>query len=282
VIIDAHTHIFPRFIRTDRECYFDGEPAFKLLYHSQQARLIGTGELIAAMDENGVERSVVFGFPWKKPETIHRHNDYIIEAVIRYPNRLIGLCCFDPEYQDGLSETRRCLQAGLSGVGELASYLKAIDKAMLDQLTPVMQLCEAEKRPVLLHANEPVGHNYPGKAPDSLAGIYRFIRRFQHNTVVLAHWGGGLFFYSLLKKEVKESLENVYFDTAASPFLYDVRIYQKAKELIGAEKILFGSDFPLIRPVRYFDELEQSGLTKQEIALIKGENTAGLFHLNKS
>ena len=74
--------------------------------------------------------------------------------------------------------------------------------------------------------NEPVGHAYPGKTPNTLAQIYRMVKRFPANTIVLAHWGGGLFFFNLLRKEVKEQLRNVYFDTAASPFLYDPAVYR--------------------------------------------------------
>jgi len=62
-----------------------------------------------------------------------------------------------------------------------------------------------------------------------LKQIYNLVKRFPENKIVLAHWGGGIFFFNLLKKDVKESLKNVYFDTAASPFLYDTQIYRYAK-----------------------------------------------------
>jgi len=94
---------------------------------------------------------------------------------------------------------------------------------------------------------------------------------------VLAHWGGGIFFFNLLKKEVKESMNNVWFDTAASPFLYDPKVYRLAKDIIGADKILFGSDFPLLKPSRYFTELKETGLEKKDIAKICGENAVKLL-----
>jgi len=94
---------------------------------------------------------------------------------------------------------------------------------------------------------------------------------------VLAHWGGGIFFYSVLKKEVKEVLHNVYYDTAASPFLYDPRIYRLAIEMAGLDKILLGTDYPLIKPKRYFQELEAAGLSREEIEQIGGGNAMRLF-----
>ena len=93
----------------------------------------------------------------------------------------------------------------------------------------------------------------------------------------MAHWGGGIFLYTILKKEVKESLKNVYFDTAASPFLYDPEIYRLAIKLAGQNKILFGSDFPLIKPARYFKEMKEAGLSKSEMESICGKNAATLL-----
>ena len=129
----------------------------------------------------------------------------------------------------------------------------------------------------MIHTNEPVGHVYPGKTPNTLIQIYRLVTKFPENKIVLAHWGGGIFLYNILKKEVKESLKNVYFDTAASPFLYDPKVYRYAIDLAGKNKILFGSDFPLIRPTRYFKEMKKAGLTKVEMEKICGKNAATLL-----
>jgi predicted TIM-barrel fold metal-dependent hydrolase len=105
------------------------------------------------------------------------------------------------------------------------------------------------------------------------------IDTFSDNKIVLAHWGGGLFFFSLLKKEVKQRLGHVYFDTAASPYLYDPKVYRVAIDLVGMEQILFGSDFPLLPPKRYFDEMKAVGLSKGEMNKICGANAAALFNL---
>jgi hypothetical protein len=133
--------------------------------------------------------------------------------------------------------------------------------------------------PVLIHTNEPVGHTYPGKTPNTLIQIYNLIKAFPEDKIVLAHWGGGIFFFNLLKKEVKERMKNVYFDTAASPFLYDLQIYRQAKDIIGADKILFGSDFPLLKPERYFKEIKSAGLDNDDVQKILGMNALTLLNL---
>jgi predicted TIM-barrel fold metal-dependent hydrolase len=278
MIIDFHTHIFPSAICQNRKHFFPSEPAFELLYQSAKSRLIGATELLNAMDENEVDKSVIFGFPWKNPETFRMHNDYIMETVQKYPRRFAGLGCFDPLADQAVAETERCLEGGLAGIGELAFYQAGIDELALKQLAPIMKLCADRGLPVLIHTNEPVGHAYHGKTPITLAQIYRLIKRFSETKIVLAHWGGGLFFYSLMKRDVKETLTNVFFDTAASPFLYDPDIYQLAVRLLGHDKILFGSDYPLLSPARYFGEIRETGLTKSQIDKICGGNARQLLN----
>lgn len=279
MIIDFHTHVFPSFFRDDKADIFSEEPAFESIYASSKARLIGAKELLASMDKAGIHRSVIFGFPWEQPDNFRRHNDYIIEVVNRHPDRLLGFCCFSPLSPDGPREVERCLQAGLLGVGELAVYNTGLSAGVVEGLSEVMLLCSQFDVPFLLHTNEPVGHEYPGKAPMILGQIYGFLKTYSENRIVLAHWGGGLFFYGLMK-EVKKILQNVWFDTAASPFLYTPEIYSIAGEIVGFEKILFGTDYPLIEPQRYFNEMESAGLSSMAIEQITGLNAAKLLGLS--
>jgi uncharacterized protein len=279
MIIDIHTHIFPPEIRQDRSACFVSEDAFYQLYNDPRACMIGARELIAIMDEEGVDRSVVFGFPWHSEDRFRRQNDYIMEAVAAHPDRLIGLACFDADHPAAPDETQRCLEGGLAGVGELAFYEAGITPDKLDRLEPIMDICRAKDALVLIHTNEPVGHQYPGKSPNTLSQIYNLAKRFPDNRLILAHWGGGLFFYALLKKEVRETLRNVYFDTAASPYLYDPAIWETAAGLVGIDKILFGTDCPLLKPSRYFREIDARPLSEDDKALIKGGNAARVLGL---
>ena len=282
MIIDFHTHLFPRQFRDNRQRFFDGEPAFRLIYDSSKAPLVGAHELLRHMDESGIERSVVFGFPWERYENFRRHNDYILETVGRYPDRLIGFCCFSPLSIKGAQEAERCLSAGLKGVGELAVYAGGMNRSVIDALQEVMAICKDRDVPVLIHTNEPIGHSYPGKAPMTVSQIYELVKQFPQNRIILAHWGGGLVFYGLMKKEVKETLKNVWFDTAASPFLYDAQIYRIAGIAAGYDKVLFGTDYPLLPASRYFSELESSGISAKDREKILGLNARRLLGLEKT
>lgn len=279
MIIDVHTHLFPDDVRNNRANYFKGEPEFELLYGSPGSKMAGMEDTIRSMDEHGVEVSVVFGFPWEDPDTAEKNNDYIIEAVSRHPGRFVGLACVSTLHDSAAAEVARCIDAGLSGVGELAFYRSGIDDRAVKSLEPIMDICKSKGLPVLIHTNEPVGHVYPGKTENTLAQIYSLVRAWPDNKIILAHWGGGIFFYALLKKEVTESLQNVWFDTAASPYLYTPDIYNIAARIAGPEKILFGTDFPLLSPSRYYRGIEASGITGNAKKQILGENAAALFGL---
>ena len=280
MIIDFHTHIFPSFFRKKRDLYFNEEPGFDLLYRSPKSKMAGRKDLIDNMDQEGIDYSVVFGFPWRKADYYRRHNDYIIESVQEYPDRLIGFCCFDPMSREASNEAERCLDAGLKGIGELAFYYPDLTAYTIDALDGLMAICLKRNIPLLIHASEPVGHQYPGKQPLALHHLYDLVRRHPLNKIMLAHWGGGLFFYNLMKREVREAITNVWFDTAASPYLYIPDIYRVAAEIIGSDRILFGSDYPLVRPGRYFKEMGTTGLSPEILINFKGMNAAAILGIN--
>jgi len=280
MIIDAHTHIFFPEARKDRSNYMLGEEAFKLIYSNEKARMASVEELVKAMDKDGVDRSVTFGFPWRTLYTAARANDYVLEAMQTYPDRIIGFACAYPEGKGSQKELDRCLSAGMKGVGELAFYTGRLSaEDMLEIMKPVLEVCKDHQAPLMLHANENVGHTYPGKSEVCLGELYRFLKAIAPHPVILAHWGGGLFFYELMKKEVTESLAHVIYDTAASPFLYRSRIYSLAVEICGEKRIALGSDFPLIPVSRYFAEMEEAGLSADIRNRICGANLQELLGL---
>lgn len=280
--IDVHTHIFPPEIVGDRDPFFHNEPDFKLLYQSPKARLVTAEALLDAMDQDGVNRAVVFGFPWQTPQWASRHNDYVLEAASKHSPRLIPLACFNPLEKNARKEAERCLRNGARGLGELAIYDSCDEKAALQSFQDLIDCLRSLGGVLLVHANEPVGHLYRGKAPLGLGFYYELARLATGIPLILAHWGGGLGFYKLLKKEAPEVLREVYYDTAASPFLYRPEIYTQMAAIVGREKVLFGSDYPLLPPKRYFQEMEAAGLTDEEKEAIEGGNAMRLFNLASS
>jgi uncharacterized protein len=279
VIIDFHTHIFSPKIEQDREEYITRDPLFAELYSNPKAKLTTADELVVDMDKNGIDISVVLNISWSVPELCAETNNYIMESVARYPRRLAGFGMISLDSPDNaIKEIERAVAAGIRGIGELRP-----DKSLLtaaDKLEPIIQAIIEKKLILLVHASEPVGHVYPGKGGLTPEVLYPLIAHYPLLKLVCAHWGGGLPFYALMP-EVKKAMANVYFDTAASPFLYNPRIYEQAAELAGADKILFGSDYPLLSPGRIVKEITGSRLSEESRDRILYRNAARLLNIDE-
>ena len=278
MILDGHTHVFPEEVCRRREDYFSDEPAFRLLYDSPKSKLVGPEEMVAAMDEAGVTAAVVMGFPWRREALWRRQHEVISEAMRRFPRRLIGFCAVHILAPGAAREVERCLAAGFRGVGELAWYEADLGEDLTAALAPIAELCAHYRAPLLLHTNDPVGPTYPGKAALSLPALYAAIQAFP---------GGGLDSGplgrrpALLRPDEKgrppRSSRRVYFDTAASPYLYRPQIYRLAAEMVGPDKIIFGSDYPLLPVSRYLKEMEDANLPEDWREMILGGNLARLL-----
>jgi len=239
--------------------------------------MAGVEDLIASMDESGIDHSVICGFPWNQPDLCSFHNQYLMESALRYPNRLIvfvSLLFSNPDWSG--KELVRVMKGGARGVGEIAFYHDEMTSQDIHFMKPILTQMEKQGIPLLLHTNETLGHSYPGKGRTPLERFYELILSFPNLPIILGHWGGGLPFYELMP-EVRKGMANVYYDTAASPFLYSKKIYAIASEIVGVEKIFFGTDYPLISPRRYFKELEGSGLSGQDQEKILGLNFSRLI-----
>jgi len=277
VIIDFHTHVFPPEIKKHRNKYIERDPCFAILYSDPKARIATADELIASMDEAGVDISVILNIGWTTHELCVETNDYIIDVVSRYPQRLVGFGAVQPQSpKAAAAEIERCAKVGIKGVGEMRPDIQLFDLGDEMIMNPLAEVLKAHNLILLLHASEPIGHEYPGKGGITPDILYPFITSFPDLTVVCAHWGGGLPFYALMP-EVKKAMGNVYFDSAASPFLYTPQVYSQVIQLVGADRVLFGSDYPLLSPKRLLKEIEALGLAEESQSQLLAGNALRLL-----
>jgi predicted TIM-barrel fold metal-dependent hydrolase len=277
VIIDFHTHVFPPDIKKNRSKYIERDPCFAILYSDPKAKIATADELIASMDEAGVDISVIHNIGWTTHELCVETNDYIIDAVSRYPQRLVGFCAVQPQSaKAAAAEIERCARVGIRGVGEMRPDIQLFDLGDEMIMEPLAEVLKAHKLALLLHASEPIGHEYPGKGGITPDILYPFIVSFPDLAIVCAHWGGGLPFYALMP-EVKKAMGNVYFDSAASPFLYTPEVYQQVITLVGADRVLFGSDYPLLAQSRLLKEIKALNLAEETKSLVLAGNALRLL-----
>jgi predicted TIM-barrel fold metal-dependent hydrolase len=281
MIVDFHTHILPPDIRDRRDRYAGSDPCFDVLYADPKPKIASAEDLIASMDADEIDVSVVCNIGWSSHELCVETNEYIMEAVARYPDRLVGFCAVQPlAGEQALRELERCIGGGLKGIGELRCDTQGFDMIDTETMAPLARAAIEHDLVFLTHASEPVGHSYPGKGEITPDVLYPFIQSFPDLTVVCAHWGGGLPFYALMP-EVAMALRNVYFDTAASPFLYEDRVFEFVSGLLGPEKILFGSDHPLIRQDRIVKSVRGLNLSEEAKGLILGGNAQRILSLER-
>lgn len=277
MIIDCHVHLLPAKVRRNRSLFCERDEAFGEVYCSEKAKLVSEEEIIAYLDRSLIDKAVVFGFPWEDEDLVRENNDEVWAFHQRFPHRIIPFAVLSAGKRDAaLHESARTLNGGFAGLGELAMYHGGWNLDDFEALSPSLQLAQMKNVPVLIHINEPVGHTYPGKIAVDFNGLLRIIHLHPEVNFILAHFGGGIFIYALMP-EVREIFARTYLDTAACPFLYDPRIFEVACRIMGPDKILFGSDYPLLPLSRYLKEMDKAGLDGDLREGILGINALHLF-----
>ena len=211
MIIDFHTHIFPPEMHERREHYAQRDRTFGALYADPRARIASAEDLIATMDEDGVDVSVAMGIGWSDYGAAREANDYIIEATSRWQARIVGFAGINPAWGDRAArEAERCAAAGLRGIGELHPDTQGFDLADKSAMAELMAVAQERRLIVTTHSSEPVGHQYTGKGTVSPQVLMRFISSFPDATIVCAHWGGGLPFYALMPEVADRAAQRLF------------------------------------------------------------------------
>ena len=277
MIIDAHTHLFPPEFARDRARLAATDPWFALTHGDSRARMAQAEELIASLDSVGIDAAVVCGWPWRDLGVCRAHNDYLLDAARRWPGRLLPLAIVPPlAGAAALAEALRALDGGAVGVGELNADAQGFDFAAPAPLAPLAALLVERAAPLLIHTSEPLGHRYPGKGTATPDRLLAFLQAQPALRVVAAHWGGGLPFYELMP-EVAAATRNVWYDSAASTFLYDFAIFARVAALVGHERILWGTDYPLLRQRPFLRHTRAASLDPAALAAVLGGNARGVF-----
>ncbi len=286
-IWDSHVHLFPPEIYRNWAKYADMDPTFGALTAERRdgkgtrEAWVNYEEALEIAEDAGVYGLCMQGWYWNDPGLMRLHNDYMAEAIRKYPDRLKAFASVNPKFGwTALSEMERCAALGFSGIGELGPGGNGYDFDDGDFLA-VLEMAEVLGLPVCIHCGEAVGHNYPGKDTTSLAPLPKIIRYHPGLKLILAHLGGGLPFYEM-NRRWHGSFANVRYDFAANPLLYHIRILRAVVNLIGEDRLLFGSDFPLVlypketrdADMKLFlrDIRENAGFSGKEWQKIMGEN----------
>ncbi len=242
--IDVHVHLHPERLARAIQRVFAEEYGW-ITAHSFEPDAVA--ETLRA---RGVERFCFFSYA-HKPGMARSLNRWVAETAARFP-QAIPLGTLHPEDADTVDAAVEAMDSlGLAGF----KFHISVQRFYPDdpRLFPVYERAEAQGRIFVLHV---------GTAPyrDPFTGIARFRRvmeRFPRLRVCVAHLGA---FETDAFLALTEEFPYLYLDTSmavtplAQPYVgIDAESVTNAQLLQYQDRILFGSDFPLI-PYDYEEE----------------------------
>jgi len=287
-VIDSHVHLYPPELNREPHAWAlsHAEPQWAGLClrrrNGAPVQAFPTvEELLQEMDRAGVERAVLLGWYWSNARTCELQNRFYGECVRAYPDRLSAFATIQPcaGREVSLREVRRAYDDGLIGLGELSPHSQGYEIAS-DVFQAVLTLATELRLPVNLHVTDPNIREYPGRVETPLDNFVSLAKAFPKVNFILAHWGGLL----PLRDVTTDKLTNVYYDTAASPLIYDDSVWQRFLSVVSPAQVLFGSDFPLNLYPKISDEPEMKRFIAEARTAgspknVMGENAATLFGL---
>jgi len=247
VIIDFHTHIFLPDVGDRRDEYARRDRTFAEMYGDPEAKIATAEDLLASMEEAGVDVSVALGFAWQDHEDVVRHNDYLLESVAKSAGRIVPFATINIADARAEAEIERCFKAGAKGLGELRPESQGWELNG-DAGARLADVARHLKLILLFHVTEPGERRYPGKRGLEHPHFRTFVERNGDLKIVGAHFGGGYYTNKHLRAAP-------YVDTAAQPFLHAGDEAADALARVPGHRLLFGSDFPLISQGRQLAEL---------------------------
>lgn len=252
-IIDFHTHIYPEKIAA-RAVTSVGE------FYNIDMTESGTAEsLLEKGSACGVNGYVVHSVA-VTASRVQSINDYIKLECDKH-KEFYGFGTMHANFEDKIGEVERMVSMGLRGVKiHPDTQMFDMDDERMFELYDYLQ---QNKLPLLIHCGD---YRYDYSHPKRLK---RLMKEFPSLVAVGAHFGGWSV-YDLAYEYLKDT--NCYLDTSSSFMMLGTR---RAKELIrlyGAERMLFGTDFPMWDTKSELENFFSMKLDDEENELILHKN----------
>jgi uncharacterized protein len=233
--------------------------SFEPLFRGQH----GIDDLVAAWDAAGVAHGIISNVMRGRMQLA---NDSALESSRKYPGRIHAYIYLDPsDVQAALGELERCSSEG-TFVGVKLHPSEDAWFPYLDHYFPLYARIESLGLPILMHSG-----TYPHSGPLACAAA---ASHFQGIPFILAHFG--LADYSWECFPAAEIAPNVHVDTTANPM---VRVLSEWVQRFGAERMLWGTDFPFYDVSYEAAKLQALKCSEDERELIAGGNATRIFKL---
>lgn len=262
MVIDIHAHVYPEKIA------LRAAESIGAFYDVPMRYCGSVPALLSAMDAGGIDRALIHSVALS-PARAATINDFIAGEAQKHPDRLRGYATLHPDMteNEAADELDRALGLGLLGV-KLHNDMQRI--ALSDpRMDKIYAVCEG-RCPLLLHMGDSrYRYDNPSQLPDVL-------RRFPRLRVIGAHMGGYTE-WAEARRYLRH--ENVLVDCSSSSFALGADGLRESIRFFGAERVMFGSDFPMWDPGEELRLVRALGLTEGELERVLHRNAEELLGL---
>lgn len=261
-IIDSHCHIYPEKIASKAVAGTDNFYDWVSVGEGTSNQLLA-GDVACSVDRFIVQSVAT------TPKQVRSINEFIAKDVAESNGKFIGLGTLYPDSPDLQGDFEHLKSLGLKGI----KLHPDIQRFKIDdyRCLKIYELCERDGLPILMHTGD---SRYDYSNPNRLIPIMEI---YNGLTVIGAHFGG----WSIWEEasRVLCDIPNLYVDCSSSlPHISK----QTAVEIIrryGADRVLFGSDYPMWLPDKEIDSVLSLGLSDSELKKIFSENAIKVFDL---
>jgi len=240
---------------------------------------------IRLLDAAGVDKAVVISSGYLIGDTVaaRAENDFVASLVETHPDRFYGLCSVSVHHEGALEEVDRCMkELDLSGL-KLHLFADAIS---LTDPEGVALVDSFFKRVASAKQGAPVLIDFNWMDDSQTIAMIQLVMANPETTVVLAH-GLGHHFAELINVKIFRNalgmdVENLHLDISATLLNYPPDSppfpnYIWHLRMLGADRVLLGSDYPAVTPKDTVEAFLKMGWSPEEQQLIQGGNAMMVF-----
>ena len=247
--VDIHTHVYPDAIAQK------ATDSIRDFYNIGGAGMNGTVSMLRSRGaEAGITRFVILPVATIPNRTRHI-NDFILQQVAQHDD-FVGFGTVHAAMENIAEEAQYIMDQGLRGVKMHPDTQQfAIDDP---KLFPMYEAISG-KIPVILHMGD---HRYDYSQPARLRHV---LELFPKLDAIAAHFGGyGMYeeAYTQLKNK------NCIFDISSSMMFMEDGVAERYINLYGAERMAYGTDYPLWDPVVEVERFLKLKLTDDQLEQI--------------
>lgn len=243
MIIDIHAHIWGSRVEWDK------------------------ATILTAMDRYGIDRVYVSGLQSKESDEaeVAFLNDAVAQYIREQPERIGGAVYINPTHSNTLDVVKRAIEEQGFEMIKLWCCTFADDSSV----DPVMEYAEQAGVPVLFHSFK----KSTVQVKNETTGVHvaNIARRHPKAKILMAHFGGSAYHGVPAVRD----LPNVWCDMCGTPYMGEELDY--AKEFLGAERVLYGSDNAFLSNI---GQVMGADLTEEERELVFYKNARKLLDRN--